>query len=155
MKQIAQNYKSGELTASTYERWLHANAVRFVAVPNTELDYSAKAEAQLINGGLPYLQLADRTAHWRVYRVADPTPIAQGAATLTALGPDWLTLHVDRPGVVHLHVRFTPYWAITTGAGCIAKDGAWTALTATRAGDYRIATQFALDRIGATSRRCT
>ena len=148
-------YRAGALTATTYRRWLHENAVRYVAVPDAKLDYSATAEVALVDRGLPYLHLVQRYTHWRIYAVAHATPIADGPATLTGLGPDWLTLRVRRPGSVRIHVRFTPYWAITHGSGCVAADGAWTRLQARRAGTYRIATRFSLGRIHATSPRCT
>jgi hypothetical protein len=148
-------YRSGALTPATYQAWLHANAVRFVAVPDAKLDYSATAEMTLIDSGLPYLHLVRRFTHWRIYAVAHATPIADGPATLTGLGPDWLTLRVRRPGTVLVHVRFTPYWAITRGSGCVAPEGAWTRLEARHAGTYRLATRFSLSRVRATSPRCT
>jgi hypothetical protein len=154
---IADNplFYSGHLTAATYDRWLHDNAIRFVAAPDAPLDYSAQGEKALIDSGLPYLHLVQRTAHWRVYAVARPTPIASGVATLTRLGPDWLTLRARRPGTVHLRVRFTPYWELSRGSGCVAPEGRWTRLTLRRAGPVRLATSFSLARIGATSPRCT
>jgi hypothetical protein len=154
---IADNplFYSGHLTAATYDRWLHDNAIRFVAAPDAPLDYSAQGEKALIDSGLPYLHLVQRSAHWRVYAVAHPTPIASGVATLTRLGPDWLTLRARRPGTVHLRVRFTPYWELSRGSGCVAPDGRWTRLTLRRAGPVRLATSFSLGRIGATSPRCT
>jgi hypothetical protein len=154
---IADNplFYSGHLTAATYDRWLHDNAIRFVAAPDAPLDYSAQGEKALIDSGLPYLHLVQRSAHWRVYAVAYPTPIASGVATLTRLGPDWLTLRARRPGTVHLRVRFTPYWELSRGSGCVAPDGRWTRLTLRRAGPVRLATSFSLGRIGATSPRCT
>jgi hypothetical protein len=154
---IADNslFYSGHLTAATYDRWLHDNAIRFVAAPDAPLDYSAQGEKALIDGGLPYLHLVMRSAHWRVYAVAHPTPLASGVATLTRLGPDWLTLRARRPGTVRLRVRFTPYWELSRGSGCVAPDGRWTRLTVRRAGAVRLATSFSLGRIGATSPRCT
>jgi hypothetical protein len=143
------------LTATEYDRWLHANAIRFVAAPDASLDYSAQDEIALIDRGLPYLHLVMRSAHWRVYAVSHATPIASGVAALTGLGPDWLTLRARAPGVVRLHVRFTPYWALVRGSGCVAQDGRWTRLTLRRAGPVRLATRFSLDRIRATSPRCT
>ncbi len=92
-------FYGGYLTAASYERWLDANAVRFVAAPDAQLDYSAQAEMALIDHGLPYLHLVMRSPHWRVYAVAHATPIVDGPATLTALGPDSLTIHADRAGV--------------------------------------------------------
>ena len=81
-------FYSGALTAAEYRAWLHRLAVRFVAVPDARLDYSAHQEKALIDRGLPYLRLVDRTAHWRVYAVDHATPIVDGAATLEALGPE-------------------------------------------------------------------
>ena len=80
------------LTAAAYDTWLHQLAVRFVAVSDRSVDYSAVQELALINRGLPYLHLVLRTQHFRVYAVAHPTPIVAGAASLTALGPDSVTM---------------------------------------------------------------
>ena len=96
-----------------------------------------------------------RSRHWRMYEVDHATPIASGAATLTGLGPDWLTLRARSPGTVRLHVRFTPYWELVRGSGCVAPDGRWTRLTLRRAGPVKLVTRFSLGRIRATSPRCT
>jgi hypothetical protein len=153
---VADNalFYDGRLSAATYDRWLHRTAVRFVALPDAALDYSARREAALIRAGLPYLRPVMRSAHWRVYAVTDATPIAQGAATLTAMGPGWIELWARRPGAVTLHVRFTPYWALGTGSGCVAPDGDGTRLTLRRGGPVRLVTRFAVGRIGARSPRC-
>ena len=103
---------------------------------------------------LPYLRLVYRTGHWRVYAVADPTPIVSGAATLEALGPNSLTLTAARPGDVLARVRFTPYWALGEGSGCVSKSGEFTALRLRRAGPVTLVIRFALSRIGADSPRC-
>jgi len=155
---VADNalFYGGQLTAGRYRRWLHDNAIRFVALPDAALDYSAQREAALIRGGLPYLRPVMRSAHWRVYAVADPVPIARGAATVTAMGGDWIALDARRAGTVTVHVRFTPYWALVGGAGCVAPaPGGDTRVTVRRAGPVRLTTRFALDRVGARSPRCT
>ncbi len=144
-----------DLTAASYERWLDANAVRFVAAPDTELDYSAQAEMALIDHGLPYLHLVMHSRNWRVYEVAHATPIVQGPGTLTKLGPDYLTIRARRPGTFLVHVRFTPYWALSSGSGCVVPEGQYTRLTLRAPGTVRLVTRFALDRIGADSPRCT
>ena len=148
-------FYSGHLTASSYERWLHENAVRFVAAPDAQLDYSAQAEISLIRRGLPYLHQVMHSRHWRVYAVADATPIVQGPATLTAMGPDWLSLNARAAASILVHVRFTPYWALSQGSGCVAPAGQYTRLTLRAAGAVRLVTRFSLTRIGATSPRCT
>ena len=148
-------FYSGRLTPARYERWLHADAVRFVAMANAPLDYAGRAEARLIAEGLPYLKLVMRASDWRVYAVKDPTPIAEGAAQLTALGPDWMRLDAKRPGEVTLRVHFTPYWALTRGSGCVEPAGAFTRLLIRRPGPVTVGIDFSLGRIGSTSPRCT
>jgi hypothetical protein len=148
-------FYDGRLTAAAYDRWLHDNAIRFVALPDATLDASAQREASLIRAGQPYLRLVMLSAHWRVYAVARPTPLAQGAAAVRAMGSDWVALEASRPGTVTLHVRFTPYWELTQGRGCVAPDGDATRLTLRRAGPVRLAIRFAPGRIRATAPRCT
>jgi hypothetical protein len=147
-------FYNGTLNASTYHAWLRELAVRFVAVADVGLDYSARAEVGLIDRGLPYLRLVWRSRHWRVYAVTDATPIVQGA-TLRALGPDSLTIDARAPGSVYVRVRFTPYWALSGGSGCVEPDGDFTRLILHRAGEVRLVIRFALDRIRARSPRCT
>jgi hypothetical protein len=148
-------FYDGRLSAARYERWLHDNAIRFVALPDVPLDSSAQREAALVRAGQPYLRLVMRSAHWRIYAVAHPTPIAQGAATLRAMGSDWLALQAQRAGTVTLHVRFTPYWSLARGAGCVAPAGGATRLTLRRPGPVRLVIRFSPSRVGATSPRCS
>ncbi|HEY1511356.1 MAG TPA: hypothetical protein VGF93_20275 [Solirubrobacteraceae bacterium] len=147
-------FYNGRLTAATYDAWLHQLAVRYVAVSDADLDYSAHQETNLIDRGLPYLQLVFRSAHWHVYAVSKPTPIAQGPASLQQLGPNSLTLNASRAGTVDLRVRFTPYWALGEGSGCVIDNGGFTELRLRSAGPVRLVTHFSLGRIGATSPRC-
>ena len=148
-------FYDGRLTAASYDRWLHDNAIRFVALPDVALDASAQREAALIRAGQPYLRLVMRAAHWRVYAVVHPTPIAQGSGVVRAMGSDWVAVEAARAGTVTLHVRFTPYWKITRGKGCVAPDGDATRLTVSHAGPVTLAIRVAPGRIGATTPRCT
>jgi hypothetical protein len=148
-------YRRGALTAGSYAAWLHANAVRYVALPDAPLDSSARGEAALIRGGLPYLRAPVHVGAWRIYAVDDATPIAQGPATLTALGPDWFELRARRPGVVRVHIRWSPYWSIVRGSGCVAPDGPFMRVIVGAAGSVRVVTRFALGRVDAHSPRCT
>jgi hypothetical protein len=143
------------LRAAAYDAWLHQLAIRFVAVPDADLDFSAQGEAALIRGGLPYLHLVMHSRHWRVYAVRDPTPIVQGPATLQAIGPDSLTLRARRAGAVLVRVRFTPYWLLRPGSGCVEPDGAFTKLVLRAPGPVKLITQFSFGRIRASSPRCT
>jgi hypothetical protein len=147
-------FYTGRLTAAAYERWLHQMAIRFVAVPDAPLDYSAVAERRLIDRGLPYLHLAWRSQHWRVYAVSHPTPIVEGAAQLRELGPNWLRLTATRSGTALIRVHFTPYWKLTQGTGCVAPAGQFTRLTIERPGAMRLGISFSFARVRATSPRC-
>jgi hypothetical protein len=160
-------YDGRRLTGQRYLHWLHANAVRYVALADAPIDYSAAAEAKRIrNGDVPGLREVFRDAHWRVFAVSDPTPLATGARVV-ALGHDSVDLDVPRAGRVVLKVRFTPYWRVVQGVGCVlpdrpAGDGdqgpvddLWTAIEVRRPGRIRLATDFATGRIRASSPRCS
>ena len=88
------------LTAASYERWLHEQAVAYVALPDVPLDPSSAQEGRLIRGGLPYLSEVFASAHWRIFRVLAPTPLASGPGRLTSLGHDSFALQRTHAGEV-------------------------------------------------------
>lgn len=158
-------FYDGPLTAARYKRWLKRLAVRYVAVADAPADYSARAELALIDGGLPYLRLVGRTAHWRIYRFMGATAIAQGAGTPTARGgaatgglrADSVTLDISHPGRIYLRVRYSPYWRLSGVPGCVGPAGnthTFTAVKTTASGHARLTQDFSLARIGAESPRC-
>jgi hypothetical protein len=146
-------FYNGSLDASSYHTWLRGLGVRFVAVSDASLDYSARREKALIDRGLPYLKLVLRTRHWRVYAVADATPLAQGAATATALGPNWVRLRATRAGTAFVRVRFTPYWSLSDG--CVQPADGFTRLTLRHPGTTKLSIHFSLSRVGSRSVRCS
>jgi len=148
-------FYGGPLTPATYDAWLHRLAVRFVAVPDASLDFSAHKEVALIDRGLGYLRLVFRTRHWRVYAVHDPTPVVQGDSRLIALGPSSVNLQAQRAGSALVRVRSTPYWRISGQHGCVAPDGEFTKVTTERPGPVRLIISFSLSRIRAGTPRCS
>jgi hypothetical protein len=149
-------YDGKPMTAWKYRAWLDENAVRYVALADASLDYSAVREARLVRAGLPYLHLVWRDAHWRVYAVTDPRPLASGAARVTAMSSQRIRLTAKHAGAVDLRVRFTPYWRIAAGAGCVeAGPRGWTRLRVDEPGRIVLATDFSIGRVRATSPRCT
>jgi len=149
-----QLFYGGTLDSSTYGRWLHELAVRYVAVADATPDYSARAEVKLIDRGLPYLRLVSRLPHWRVYAVSDPTAIVSGAARLRSMGADNLTLAVEHKGVAYVRVRWSPYWQLGGVRGCVAPWGPFTLIRARSSGTARLQISFSLGRIDARSERC-
>jgi hypothetical protein len=129
-------------------------AVRFVAQSDARLDYSAHQEQALLSRGLPGLRPVFASRHWRVYEVRDPTPIVSGAATLTRIDVNSLTLHAQRPGSAFVRVHFTPYWALDQGSGCVGPAGDFTRLTLRAPGTVRLVIRFSLGRIRARTPRC-
>jgi hypothetical protein len=138
------------LTDRAYRAWLHANAIRFVALPDAPLDYSSVAERHLILSSPPYLEPRWSDAHWRLYEVRDPAPLVQplgaGAAHIRSVGHSGFALDVARPGEFLVRVAFTPYWSIERGNGCLVRHGEWTLARATHPGVFRVAADFSLGR---------
>src|SRR6185312_12250982 len=142
------------LTAAGYAAWLRTSAVRWVALPDVLLDYSAQPEARLIRRGLPYLRPVWHGAHWRLYAVTGAAPLATPPARVHEAGTETLTVAVPRAATVRLRVRWSPYWDVTRGDACVASDGAWTQLRIRRSGAVELGMRFSAARIGAHSARC-
>jgi hypothetical protein len=146
---------SPRLDARAYEAWLHREAVAYVALPDVPLDPSSAREGRLIRAGLPFLRLAFASAHWRIYRVADATPLASGPGRLTRLGHDSFTLQAAAAGRFLVRVRFTRYWTFVRGRGCVRPAaGGWTQLDVDAPGSALIAARFSLARAFASGGSC-
>jgi hypothetical protein len=147
-------YDDAPLTPQRYRAWLDRMAVRWVAVPDVALDYSAADEAELVARGSPYLREVWRNPHWRLYAVAHPLPIANPPARVTAATTDSLTIAVPRPATIRLRVRWSPYWAVVRGEACVAPDGDWTRLDVRTAGTVHLTMDFSPLRIASHAARC-
>jgi hypothetical protein len=144
------------LTAASYEHWLHEQAVTYVALPDVPLDPSSAQEGRLIRGGLPYLREVFSSAHWRIFRVLSPTPLASGPGRLTSLGRDSFALQVRSPGSFLVRVHFTRYWTITRGVGCVAPaPGGWTAVSVRTPGVAVVTASFSLSRAFSPGGSCS
>jgi hypothetical protein len=138
-------YKPG-LTAEAYRTWLERTGVRWVALPDAKLDYSAKAEAQLIRAGLPYLRPAWHSAHWRVFAVRPAPALVEGPASLTAMGAESFSVRARRAGRVVVRVRFTSHWSLPQAAGCVTRSPeGWTELHLRHPGRVSVTTELGGD----------
>lgn len=151
--------ESKPLTAARYRAWLARNAISYVALPDAPLDYSSGAEARLLRrggaGGIPYLREVWRSARWRLFAVLGATPLAQPPARLTGASSDSLTLYAPRPGSYTVRVRFTSYWTLASGSGCVARaPGDWTEVQAHSAGSFHVIIGFSLARVFSHAPRC-
>jgi hypothetical protein len=140
-------YHEDDLTAASYQAWLHDLAVGWVAVPAARLDYSAVAESKLVSGGLDYLRLAWSNPSWKLYRVVGATPLAEGAQVMR-VEPTRITIAVTAAKPVQMRVRWSPYLAVqhpdgTLAVGaCLSNADGWLHLTLPSAGQYRITSRF-------------
>ncbi len=143
------------LTAAGYSRWLHEEAVSYVALPDTPLDPSSAQEGRLIRRGLSYLQEVFKSRHWTVYAVRNPTPLLEGPGRLTSLGHDSFALRAAASGNFLVRVHYTRYWTITAGRGCVAQaPGGWTFVTVSAPGQVRVAARFSVSRALGLSGTC-
>ena len=138
---------SAELDAATYRAWLLDNGVRFVAVAAAPLDFAGVAEARVIAGGVPGLQLIWASADWRLYRVDGSAGIVSAPARLISASGDTVRGFTPRPGPVVVRVRYSAKWRVVSGEGCIAPsvpvtgfDGAatWITVNASKAGPFEL-----------------
>jgi hypothetical protein len=144
------------LTPAAYQAWLAQMSVKYVALPDAPLDDSSRAEAALIEHGVPYLHQVWRSSHWRVYQVQGAVPLAQGPGRLTELSVDRMVLQVRHPGSFLIHERFTPYWAVVGGAGCVAPSPTGLTLVQAQApGELVLGIRFSLSRLDANAPRCS
>jgi hypothetical protein len=143
------------LDAASYDRWLHEQAVAYVALPDTPLDPSSAREGRLIRRGLPFLHEVYASRHWRIYAVLSPTPLASGPGRLTSLGHASFTLHAASRGTFLVRVHFTRFWTLARSAGCVGPaPGGWTVVSLKAPGAVTVAAQFSLSRALGSQARC-
>ncbi|HEX5225223.1 MAG TPA: hypothetical protein VFW29_08840 [Solirubrobacteraceae bacterium] len=143
------------LDAAGYRAWLSQQAIAYVALPDSRLDYSARAEAALLRSGPPYLREVWSSEHWRLFAVRDPTPLAAPPAELTRVGHDSFTLRAPRAGSYLVRIRFTPYWALGSGRGCVSQArGGFTDVRVGGPETVTVTIAFSLGRVFGHGARC-
>jgi hypothetical protein len=143
------------LSRRAYRTWLADNGVSYVALPDGRIDKAGRLEGALVRAGAPYLRPVWRSAHWRLYAVVQATPLAQRPAVLSAWGGQSFALQAPAAGAYAVKVRFSPFWKVASGGGCVeAAAGGWTRVRARRAATMRISISFSLERILAQGPRC-
>ncbi len=148
-KQLDSRYDqvllSHGLTATSYEDWLHREAVSYVALPDTHLDPSSSREGSLIRQGLPYLEKVFESPHWRIYRVIFATPILSGPGRLTALASDRFTVNAFTTGNLLVRVHYSRYLTVISGQACVGEaQGGWTRVAVREPGPVTVSARFSL-----------
>ncbi|GGT61921.1 MFS transporter [Streptomyces purpureus] len=105
------------LSAAAYQEWLARWAVHYVVLPTGAPDSGAEQEAKLVAEGLPYLRQIWSDANWRLFEVADPTPLAAPPAKVDRAGANEVTLRLDAPGRILIRVPYSPWLALVDENG--------------------------------------
>jgi hypothetical protein len=146
------------ITPENYYRWLRNNAVSYVAVSDGAADFASRSEADfLIENDLPYLRQVWRNENWNLYAVERPTPLLSGPGRLIGGTPDSFTFIADEPGRFVMRLRFSPYWKLTDGRGCIRPARSnWTEIELETSGRAEVKMSFSPARAVRQSRpRCS
>ncbi|WP_419995789.1 MFS transporter [Streptomyces boninensis] len=111
-------FYDGTLDPTTYHAWLKRWAVRYVVLPVEDRpDTSATEEAEIVSDGQPYLSEVWSDANWRLYRVKDPTPLAEPPATASRADEGTLVVKVKKAGPVLVRVPFSPWLGLVDAEG--------------------------------------
>ena len=120
--------------------------MRWVALPDVELDEGGTAEAALIERGVPGLELVHTSEHWRIWEVTDAEPIVEDPGVLVRESPDEIVIAVDRPGVVLVRAWYMPYWSANGADACVkASRGGLLEVVVSEPGLVHLEPQFSLE----------
>ncbi|WP_435588141.1 hypothetical protein [Micromonospora aurantiaca (nom. illeg.)] len=125
------------LTPITYRDWLADNAVQYVAVPDAEFSWVGASEAKLVEAGQPYLTEVWSDRHWKLYAVAEPTPLVGAPGELIRQDGASITFRAPAAGPIPIRVRHTRWLTASSGA-TVTRDGTWTTVTVPRPGTYTL-----------------
>ncbi|MFC6883006.1 MULTISPECIES: MFS transporter [Actinomadura] len=143
-------YKEGALTPASYRDWLHKWAVQYVVLPEQETDWSAGGEADIVQGGQPWLKQIWQDRYWRLYRVADPTPLVDSSATVARIDSDELVVDTRARGSVLLRIAYSPWLSVRDARGerqgCLAAEGDFVRMNVPGPGRYHIGARYGLPR---------
>jgi hypothetical protein len=114
---------SKRLDSTAYQGWLRSEAVEYVLLPTTQLDFeAAPREAKLLRSGRSGLEVVYRSRNWTIYREPHPTPLitGPGQAHVLAFGHTRIDGIVSTPGRYLLRTHYIPFWQ-TRGNVCLRR----------------------------------
>ncbi len=140
-----RDHRAAAISGDDYRRWLDANAIRWVALPDAPPDYASERVAALLRAGrVPGLTRVAGDRHWTYWRVdeAQPlvAPVGGGAVPpVTGLDAAAVDFAAAAPGRFRVALRWSPYLRITAGDGCLHErpDG-WTDVTVNAPGTVSV-----------------
>jgi len=109
-----------DLSSAEYKRWIDEHAVRWIALPDIEIDDGGLAERALLEGGLSWVRAPHVIDNWHIWEVVDPSPIVEEPGRLISESPEEIVISVPTAGSVLVRTWYTPYWSASgTGRACV------------------------------------
>ncbi|MEV1078301.1 MFS transporter [Streptomyces sp. NPDC050211] len=106
------------LNSANYYEWLRRWAVHFVVLPKGKADGDGgERERELVQRGMPYLKQIWGDANWQLFRVTDPTPLAEPNAVVERTEQTELTMKVTVPGRILVRIPYSPWLSIVDAEG--------------------------------------
>ncbi|MFF3330492.1 MFS transporter [Streptomyces sp. NPDC002888] len=106
------------LNSANYHDWLKRWAVHFVVLPKDEPDGTGgERERQLVQRGMPYLKQIWGDANWQLFRVTDPTSLAEPNAVVERAGQTEMTMKVTKPGRILIRIPYSPWLSVVDAEG--------------------------------------
>ncbi|NEB12535.1 MFS transporter [Streptomyces coelicoflavus] len=106
------------LNSANYHEWLRRWAVHYVVLPKGEPDGDGgKRERELLQRGLPYLKQVWGDANWQLFKVTDPTPLAEPDAIVRRAEQDEWVIDVQKPGRILVRMPYSPWLSLVDEEG--------------------------------------
>ncbi|MFF7981992.1 MFS transporter [Streptomyces sp. NPDC007901] len=106
------------LNSANYHEWLQRWAVHYVVLPKDDPDGDGgERERALVRRGMPYLKQIWGDANWQLFRVTDPTPLAEPDAVVDSAEQGELTIEVRKAGRILIRIPYSPWLSIVDAEG--------------------------------------
>ncbi|OXS35102.1 MFS transporter [Streptomyces sp. XY006] len=106
------------LNSANYREWLKRWAVHYVVLPKDEPDGDGgERERALVQRGLPYLNQVWGDANWQLFKVTDPTPLAEPNAVVDRAEQGEMVLQVREAGRILVRIPYSPWLSIVDAEG--------------------------------------
>ncbi|MGC0211544.1 MFS transporter [Streptomyces levis] len=106
------------LNSANYHEWLKRWAVHYVVLPKDEPDGDGgERERALVQRGLPYLNQVWGDANWQLFKVTDPTPLAEPNAVVDRAEQGEMVLQVREAGRILVRIPYSPWLSIVDAEG--------------------------------------
>ncbi|GAB3764801.1 MFS family permease [Nocardioides ginsengisegetis] len=110
-------YDDELLTPASYRAWLDRWAVSYVVLSKSTPDAAARAENDLVAGGLGYLHAVWSDTNWTLFEVEAPRPLADAPAVVTSFDATELVLNMPTPGRVLVRIPASPWLSLLDAEG--------------------------------------